>query len=225
MIVPSAPAPRRPVRAYGTPETLADTAVNGAGLGAALIGLVALIYVAVTQGNALTVTSFTIYGGALVLSFAASLLYNAIRPWKTVPALRLLDHAAIYALIAGTYTPFMLVGVGGWEGWTLGLTVWGLALVGIALKALRPGRFERVAIALYLALGWIGIVALEPLLDRLPLGALVLLGAGGVLYSLGVPFHVWSRLPFHNVIWHAFVLVAAICHLLAILLFVRPAAL
>jgi hemolysin III len=131
--------------------------------------------------------------------------------------LRRLDHAAIFLMIAGTYTPFTLVRMGGGWGHGIAIFVWLVAVAGIALKLLYPRRLEGLSILLYLALGWAILVGLRPLFDAVPLPAIVMLGIGGVLYSVGVVFHLWQRLPYHNAIWHGFVLGAAACQWVAVL--------
>jgi hemolysin III len=131
--------------------------------------------------------------------------------------LRRFDHAAIFAMIAGTYTPFTILGLQ--SGWSTGLTIgiWSVAAIGIALKLWQPRRIETISVALYLGLGWIGLIALHPFMVALDAATLALLAAGGILYSVGVVFHLWRRLPYHNAIWHGFVLVAAGIHYLAVL--------
>jgi hemolysin III len=147
-----------------------------------------------------------------------SAVYNMARDGMFKRLLRRCDHAAIFVMIAGTYTPFSLEVIGGAWGRGLLIFVWTVAAAGVALKLLRPHRFERLSVVVYLMLGWCVLAALDPLLARISLWGLVLLFAGGVLYSLGVVFHLWTRLPFHNAIWHGFVLAAAGCHYAAIML-------
>jgi hemolysin III len=202
---------------YSRGERMADRAVHYAGLVAALVGSVVLIVAAAERERALTIVSVCIYGVGLLGMIGASALYNFAEPSRRKEWFRRLDHAAIFLMIAGTYTPFALVPMGG--GWGLGIVVfvWLVAIAGIALKLLYPRRLERLSIALYLALGWIILVALEPLTDAVSLPTIILLGVGGLLYSVGVVFHVWRRLPYHNAVWHAFVVGAACCHWVAVL--------
>ncbi len=205
---------------YG--EKLADNIVHGLGVGASIAGLITLVLVASRYAGALTVTSFSTYGGTLLLVFSASALYNIVSRGALKKILRLLDHSSIYLMIAGTYTPVALTSIQGAWGWSLFGTVWGLALSGVASKLLFPGHFEKLSIGLYLATGWVGLAAIEPLVANLHWAALVLFGIGGVFFSAGVGFHLWTRLRYHNVIWHAFVLTGAMCHYFSVIFFVRP---
>ena len=203
--------------AYGRGEQIADRTVHYVGLFGGLVGSVILVVAAAERQRALTVVSVVIYGAGLLGMISASALYNFAAPSHRKEWLRRLDHAGIFLMIAGTYTPFALVRMGG--GWGLGIAifVWVAAVTGIALKVLYPRRLEGLSIALYLALGWAILVAVGPLFEAIPLSAIILLGIGGLLYSLGVIFHVWHRLPYHNAVWHCFVIGAASCHWVAVL--------
>lgn len=209
-----------PVYTFG--ERVADNIGHALGISASTAGLIMLVIVASRYAGALPVTSFALYGGTLLLVFTASALYHIVRRGALKNVLRLLDHSAIYLLIAGTYTPIALNSIQGAWGWSLFATVWGLALTGVALKLIFPGRLERLSIYLYFATGWAGLAAIEPLLANLHWAALALLGIGGFFYSAGVGFHLWTRLRYHNVIWHAFVLAGAMCHYFSVIFFVRP---
>jgi hemolysin III len=136
--------------------------------------------------------------------------------------LKIVDHTSIFLLIAGTYTPFLLCPLRGPWGWWLFGLVWGIAAAGIVMKLFWTGRFRFLSTGLYLAMGWIVIVAFKPLLENVPPGGLILLGAGGLLYTLGTIFYLWKRLLFGHAIWHAFVLAASVCHFFSILLYVIP---
>ena len=207
---------------YSDGERLADAVGHALGVAASIAGLVMLIVVASRYAGALTVTSFALYGGTLLLVFSASALYNLVRRGVLKKLLRLLDHSAIYLMIAGTYTPVTLNSIQGAWGWSVFGAVWGLALTGVALKLIFPGRLEKLSIGLYFAAGWAGLAAIEPLLANLHWAALTLFGIGGLFFSAGVGFHLWTRLGYHNVIWHAFVLAGATCHYFAVIFFVRP---
>lgn len=207
---------------YSQGERIADMAGHALGIAASISGLVMLVVVGSRFAGALPVTSYAIYGAALVLVFSASAAYNIIRHQRIKAYLRVVDHAMIYVLIAGTYTPITLIGVQGAWGWSLFGVVWGIALLGVSLKIAWPGRLERVSIFLYLAVGWVGLAGIGPLIDKLTWPALALIGAGGVLFSLGLAFHLWRRLPYHNVIWHVFVLAGTTAHYFSIIYFVRP---
>jgi hemolysin III len=196
------PAPR----AYSRAEYISDAVVHVAGLALALMAVPALIVAAVLlRGDTPALVGTTVYGVALILMLGFSALYNMItRPdWSWL--LQRLDHSAIYMKIAGTYTPFTLM-----TGQGLALTagLWGAALLGVALKVADPHRFRWIGLALYLGMGWAGVVAGGALLAALPVPVVVLMGLGGGLYTLGVVFYLWERLPFHTTIWHVFVLAA-----------------
>ena len=209
--------------AYSSGEKIADTVGHALGIAASIAGLTMLVIVGSRYAGALPVTSYAIYGASLLLMLVISALYHWIAHTPTKAILRVMDHSAIYVLIAGTYTPVMLVGVQGAWGWSLFGVVWGIAIAGVLLKALAAGRFERLSIGLYLLLGWLGLIGLEPLIENLTWQALALFGGGGVLFSAGVLFHRWHGLPYHNVIWHVFVLAGTITHYFAVIYFVRPA--
>ena len=204
-------------RAYDRSEQIADRYVHLAGLAAGLIGSVVLVAAAAERARALMVVSVAVYGIGLVCMIGASALYNIAAPSRRKEWFRRLDHAAIFLMIAGTYTPFALVRMGG--AWGLGIAgfVWFVAIAGIALKLLYPDRLEGISTAVYLALGWVIVVAFGPLSAAVPPAAVVLICVGGLLYSVGVVFHLWKQLPYHNAIWHGFVLGAAGCHWVAVL--------
>jgi hemolysin III len=198
-------------------ERIADRCVHYAGLVAGPVGTIVLVVAAAERERALTILSVAIYGIGLLGMLGASALYNLAEPPRRKEWFRRLDHAAIFLMIAGSYTPFTLVRMGGGWGHGIAIFVWLVAVMGIALKLLYPPRYERLSILLYLALGWVILLAIRPLCDTVPLPAIVMLGIGGLLYSCGVVFHVWHRLPYHNAIWHAFVLAAAGCQWVAVL--------
>lgn len=201
---------------YGPRERRADAAVHLLGTLAAPLGAVVLLAVAADTG-ARAVAAAAVYSLGLVASFGFSAAYNLARAPGPRERLRRLDRAAIYPMIAGTYTPFALVGLGGASGgWLLG-AVWAIAAGGAALAWCRPRRLERVHIGLYLALGWIGLVVLDDLLAALAPATLWLLLAGGVLYTAGVGVHLLRALPYHNALWHLMVVAGATCHWLAVL--------
>lgn len=205
--------PRSPTRA----ELIADGAVHVVGITAGLVGASVLVTLAAVYGGVIQVTTAAIYAAGLVCMLGCSAAYNLARSSRWRPLLQRCDHAAIFAMIAGTYTPITVLRLEGL--WGIGLTavVWGLAMVGMIAKLLRRQWIERMSTPFYLALGWTVLVAVNPLIDALDARTLALLAAGGVLYTLGVIFHVWERLPFQNAVWHGFVLVAAGVHYTALL--------
>lgn len=203
-------------------EELANSLTHGIGLALSLAGLAMLVILASLKGTAWHIVSCSVYGSTLVLLYAASTLYHSLRAPRVKQILRVVDHAAIYLLIAGTYTPFTLVNLRGSWGWTLFGVVWGLALLGIVSKVFFADRFRIVSTAVYLIMGWLVVIALKPLLALVPSGGILWLLAGGLAYTFGVVFYVWPRVPYGHAIWHLFVLAGSFCHYLAVLLYVIP---
>lgn len=201
---------------YDHGETLADSVVHALGIVFALGGGAVLVVMAMHADSTAQLAAVAIYLAGLLAMVGFSAAYNLwpVSPFKW--RLRRLDHSAIYLLIAATYTAFMLP-MGGVGPAALLVVIWLAALAGIAIKLLWPGRFDRTSIALYLVMGWSGLVAIGPVTAALTPVTLSLIFLGGALYSLGVIFHVWRRLRFQNAIWHGFVLTAALCHYAAVL--------
>jgi hemolysin III len=210
-----------PDESFTAPEELAHSLTHGAGLLLGIAALILMVVFAAQKGSATHVVSCTIYGVTLVLLYASSTLYHALPSGRGKRVFGILDHAAIFLLIAGTYTPFALVTLNGGLGWTLFAVIWGLAIGGIVLEAVSRGRLRRVQLLLYLVMGWGIVGAARPLLRELAPAGLVLLLAGGLAYTVGVVFFVWRR-PFHHAVWHVFVLGGSICHFFAVLLYVVP---
>ena len=185
----------------------------------AIAGLSVLVVLASLQGDPWKIVSFSVYGATLLLLYLFSTLYHSLRG-KAKAVFRKLDHAAIYLLIAGTYTPFTLVTLRGGWGWSLFGAVWGLAILGIVLDSLpRKGR-RILPIVIYLLMGWLVVIALRPLVRALPVGGIVWMGAGGLLYTTGIAFYVADkRLRHAHGVWHLFVLAGSATHYLAILLY------
>jgi hemolysin III len=202
--------------AYPPTEELANRITHGLGAILSVAGLVLLVVAAARHGDAWHITSSAIFGTTLVLLYSASTLYHSFQRESTRLLLRKFDHAAIFLLIAGTYTPFTLVTLRGPWGWSLFGVVWGLALAGITLKFWFAGRFNVVSTLIYLAMGWLVMIAIKPLLAALPREGLVWLLAGGACYSGGCVFYLWEKLPYHHAIWHLFVLGGSVCHWIAI---------
>ena len=210
--------------AYSSGEKIADTAVHAVAIAASVAGLTMLVIVGSRYVGALPVASYAIYGGSMLLMITISGLYHWIAHAPIKSALRVMDHCAIYFLIAGTYTPVTLVSMQGAWGWSLFSVVWGVAIAGVLVKTLFVGRFERLSSSLYVLLGWVGLIGLEPLIENLSWPALALFGSGGLLFSIGaLVFYRWYRLPYHNFLWHLFVLAGAMTHYFAVIYYVRPA--
>jgi hemolysin III len=201
----------------------ANTLTHGVGLLLSLGGLVVLLYLAITRGGAMHIVSFAIYGTCLVLAYLASTFYHAARCRRRKLQLRMLDHCSIYLLIAGSYTPFLLVGLhGGVWGWSLFGVVWGIALVGIAMKIMVSHQSSRLSTWSYLAMGWIALVAIKPLYEQLVMGAFVFLVLGGVSYTVGVYFFARGHKHMHHAVWHLFVLGGSVLHFLAVAIYLSP---
>ncbi|SHJ49717.1 hemolysin III [Malonomonas rubra DSM 5091] len=212
----------RAVSQYSCAEEIANSVTHGLGMLLSIGGLAVLVGFASVHGNAWHITACSIFGTTLILSYATSTLYHSIPLPGAKRVLKVLDHSAIYLLIAGTYTPFTLVSLRGPWGWSLFGTVWGLALLGIILKATMLGRIAGISTAVYLAMGWIVLIAIKPMLGAVDTGGLLLLLAGGLAYSGGVVFYLWRRLPYNHAIWHLFVLTGSLCHFFSILFYVIP---
>jgi hemolysin III len=202
---------------YTVRERIADGCIHVVGVTASVVALTALLILGVQAQATLWIVSLSIYGLALVAMFTCSAGYNLIVRPKVKSVFRRLDHAAIFLLIAGTYTPFALMKMDAKWGFTLLAVVWTMAALGIAIKLLAPRYLEGVTTALYLVQGWAVIVAWHPLVSSVPEHVAFLLMLGGVLYTVGVVFHLWERLPFQNAIWHGFVLAAASVHFAAVI--------
>jgi hemolysin III len=202
-------------------EEVANSLTHGFGLALSLAGLPVLIWLAVRHGTAWHIVSCSIYGATLVLLYASSTLYHSLRAPAAKRVFRIFDHSAIFLLIAGTYTPFTLVTLRGPWGWSLFGAVWGLCVVGIVLKAVAAQRFRVASLLLYVAMGWMGIIAIQPLLLLAGKWGLALLLAGGVAYTAGLIFFALETiLPYSHAIWHLFVLAGSACHYLAVVLIV-----
>ena len=203
-------------------EEIFNAITHGVGVVFAVSALVLLIVFASLYGNARHIVSVTIYGTTLVLLYLASTLYHSFTKEKVKDVFKLLDHSAIFLLIAGTYTPFMLVTLHGVLGWALLSVVWVFAILGITLKVFFVGRFTVFSTLLYLLMGWLIVVAMKPLMAAIPASGLRLLVAGGILYTLGSFFYIRKSRPFNHGIWHLFVLAGSVCHFLSVLLYVLP---
>jgi len=203
-------------------ELAADAVVHGIGIAAAVIGAGALIVIAAVKRNGLELATVTTYSFGLLAMLICSTVYNMAERSRYRELLRRFDHAAIFVMIAGTYTPFTTIGLAG--GWAVAMTifVWLAAALGVILKlAVSSGRFAKLSIALYLIFGWLGMVIMWPLLGAVGIPILILLAVGGVIYSLGTIVHAFDRLPFQRAIWHGFVVTAAAVHYAAIVALVH----
>ncbi len=207
---------------YSVGEEIAHTATHGAGLLLSMGGLAVLLTVSSRSGDAWLIASVCIYGVTLIALYATSTLYHGFPDAKAGPVLQKLDHAAIYLLIAGTYTPFTLVNLRGSWGLALFALVWSIAITGMVLDLVARKRNERLSLSLYLGLGWVILIAIKPLFRTVEVGGLLLLLAGGLCYSGGVIFYVWKTLPYHHAAWHLCVLAGSVLHFFAVLFYVIP---
>ena len=210
---------KRPVaaKAYSVLEEWLNSISHGAGFGAAIVGLVFLL---LRAEQPVAIAAAAVYGATLILMFLSSTLYHSISHTKVKGMLKLFDHSAIYMLIAGTYTPLLLVGIGGWLGITMTAIVWILATGGVAFKLIARHRFPKVSVATYLLMGWIALGLIYPLYMALPGAGLWLIVAGGLCFSIGVLFYVAKSKRYTHAIWHLFVLGGCSCHFFSIYYFV-----
>lgn len=203
-------------RAYSIGEVVADGIVHGVGLFVAIAAGAVLLVIAITHTAPEASGALAVYVATLIAVLGISFAYNLWPNSAIKGVLARFDQAAIFLFIAGTYTPFLAVLGGTTSGMVMTSFVWGASLVGVALKLIVPERFGRVAILLYLAIGWSGILVFQSLAAALPQSTLWLILAGGVTYSLGIIFHLWDRLKFQNALWHVFVVAGASLHLWAV---------
>lgn len=215
-------SPHAALPRYTLREEIASSITHGVGIVLAIAGLAVLIAFATLHGNAWHIVGCSIFGAALILCFTTSTLYHSVQAERIKILLRTLDHSAIFLLIAGTYTPFLLVNLRGPWGWSLFAVIWGLTFAGIALRLFLKGRLHGLVVSVYIAMGWIVVVAVQPMLERVGTGGLALLAAGGLAYTAGVIFYKWRRLPYNHAIWHGFVLAGAALHFFAVLFYVIP---
>ncbi|WP_438481755.1 PAQR family membrane homeostasis protein TrhA [Oleiharenicola lentus] len=207
---------------YSPREELANSVTHGLGIALSVAGLVLMVVFSARFGDAWQVTSSAIFGATLVMLYTSSTLYHSFRGEGTRRLMRKFDHAAIFLLIAGTYTPFVLVTIRGPWGWSLFGAVWGLAVVGVTMKFWLAGRFKLLSTLLYVAMGWMILIAIKPLFHALSGGGMALLVAGGLCYTGGAVFYLWKRLPFNHAIWHLWVMAGSACHWAAVFFYVVP---
>ncbi len=210
------------VAPYSFREELLNSITHGTGILLSIAALVLLIIFSSLYGSARHIVSCSIFGITLILLYTASTLYHSIQKPQVKRFLKIFDHSCIYFLIAGTYTPFLLVTLRGVLGWTMFGVIWFLAVSGVVLKIFFVHRFKIISTIAYILMGWIIIFAIKPLVASLPSGGVVWLVAGGLAYTLGVVFYAWKKLPFNHAIWHLFVLAGSICHFFAVIFYVLP---
>jgi len=205
-------------------DELANSVTHGIGLGLSIAGFAALLVLAIVRGGAWQIVSCAIYGVTLICLYASSTLYHGLPSRKVKRIFRIFDHSAIFLLIAGTYTPFLLVNLRGGWGWSLFGVVWGLAASGVVLKIWFVDRHPMLSTGVYVLMGWLALIAVKPLFHAVPTVGLIWLLVGGLMYTVGVVFYAWKRIPYNHVIWHLFVMAGSICHYVAVVYSVIPQA-
>ncbi len=209
----------KPITYYSRKEELWNVLTHLLGLLLSIAGLVLLIVYSSIYGNAWHIVSFSIFGSSMVILYLASSLYHMAKNKKIRRKLNIFDHAAIFVLIAGTYTPFCLVTLNGLMGWTLFGITWGLAIAGIVLKLFFTGKYDLLSTIGYVVLGWIAVIAGKPLLENLDTAALILLLTGGVFYSIGALFYASKKIKYNHAIFHVFVLFGTVSHFFTVFYF------
>jgi hemolysin III len=212
----------RSVTKHITVEELPNALTHGFGLVCSIFGFVILLVMTLLRGGKWQIISCAIYGLTLICVYAASTFYHGVSSPRWKKGLLLFDHCAIYFLIAGTYTPFLLVNLRGGWGWPMFGLIWGIAVSGVLFKLLFADRFPIFSVALYLGMGWLGIVAAKQVYIHVPSIGVVWIIAGALAYSIGVIFYACKKIPHHHLIWHLLVMAGSGCHYIAILYSVFP---
>lgn len=197
-------------------EEIFNSITHGIGALLSIAALVILVVFAVIKGNAWHVVSYTIFGSTLVLLYLSSTLYHSFSKERIKNLFARFDHAAIFLLIAGTYTPFVLTVIRGALGWTLFGIIWGLAITGVVIRSIFLTRFRKLMVGIYLAMGWMFLMAIVPIVKNLPAVSIAFLFIGGACYSLGTVFYAWRNLKYSHGIWHLFVLAGSILHFFSV---------
>ena len=205
---------------YNSTEEKLNVLTHGIGLVLSIVALILLIVHANEMGTTRHILSFTIFGASLILLYSASTLYHYFQNPDIRRKLNILDHASIYVLIAGTYTPFTLITLKGTLGWTIFGVTWGIALIGVFLKLFYTGRFDKISTIAYVAMGWIIIFAVNPLIENLPVNGLYWLLAGGIFYTIGAILYSIKKIKFNHVIFHLFVLLGSFSHFMSVYFYV-----
>lgn len=210
-------------RTQSVGEEVANSVIHGAALAGSIAALPVLVLAAAAHRDMWQIIGGAVFGATLVLLYSASTLYHAIPAPSVKAVLRVIDHVAIYLLIAGTYTPFMLGALRGAVGWSFLVTIWALAVFGIVAKVALRFKYPRLSTALYLAMGWLIVLAVRPLMLHVSPAGLALLAAGGLCYTGGVVFYVTDhRLKYGHAVWHGFVAAGSACHFFAVLWYAAP---
>jgi hemolysin III len=207
---------------YSKKEEIANTITHGVGVGLAIAALVILVVFAAQKGDPWRIVSFAIFGSSMILLYLASTFYHAFTNPKLKSLFKVFDHASIYLLIAGTYTPFLLVNLRGPWGWSLFGVIWGLAISGVVFKAFFVNKFNKVSTFIYIAMGWLVVIAMKQMFAAVDLMGIIWLFIGGLSYTLGTFFYLKKSVKYTHAIWHLFVLGGSVCHFFSILFYVLP---
>lgn len=208
--------PSKSFRQLSNGEEIANSITHGIGALLSIVALVVLIMVAGTQDDILHLVSFSIYGVTLILLYLSSTLYHSFTKPRIKDLFAMFDHASIFLLIAGTYTPILLINIRGVLGWTIFTIVWAIAIAGAMVRIIYPYRFRKQMVVVYLLMGWLMVFAGKTIITNLPATSVNYLVLGGIAYSVGVIFYLWKTLPYGHGIWHLFVLAGSILHFFAI---------
>lgn len=212
----------RSVRPFSLGEEIFHSISHGIGSGLSISGLTLLVVLAILNRDAYQIVSFSIFGVSLVILYLSSTLYHGLQQPKAKKIFKVFDHSSIYLLIAGTYTPFLLVALRGTTGWILLIIVWVIAIVGITLKIFFVDRFHILSVISYILMGYLCVFIFKDMLISIPMGGIIWLAVGGLLYTVGVVFYAMQKIPYMHAIWHLFVLGGSISHFFAVLLFLAP---
>jgi len=213
---------KKDITYYEPKEEKFNVISHAIGLVLSIVGLVLLVVYASIYGSAWHIVSFSIYGASLIVLYLASTFYHYSQSPKLRHRLNIFDHSAIYVLIAGTYTPFTLVVLNGWVGWTIFGVSWGLAIAGIILKLFFTGKYDKISTFAYVLMGWVVIFAIKPLVENLPFEGLMWLLAGGIFYTVGAVLYSIKKLKYNHAIFHIFVLLGSFAHFIAVFFYVLP---
>lgn len=211
-----------PINQPSLSEELVNAITHGIGFALSVAGLVLMIVYSATNGTAWHIVTTTVFGASLTLLYLASTLYHGIQTPRVKRILQIIDHCLIYFLIAGTYTPFTLITIKGWVGWSLFSAVWVMAVCGVLFKIFFIHKFKIASTLAYIFMGWVIALAIKPLMQNLVPSGVYWLFAGGLCYTAGVIFYAWKKLPFNHGIWHLFVMAGSLCHFFAVFFYVIP---
>jgi hemolysin III len=198
-------------------EEIFNAITHGVGVIMSIVGLIILLHLSGRDGSVLKNIAFSIFGASIIIAYLSSTLYHSLSFTRAKKIFKILDHSSIFLLIAGTYTPFMLIALKGQHGLILLSIIWLITISGIILKTFYVHKFMKLSLVIYLLMSWLVVIEAKPLLEALPLQAVLLLGAGGLFYTSGVTFYLLKKIPFNHMIWHIFVLCGSTLHFLALL--------